>query len=83
MFSSSSVHNGVFKRRQVIIENDYEGKGWSAYKIWEDHSSKNWTYTSAKRLLKRFKDNGTMNRKQCSGRPRSTTTEENTDKLKN
>ena len=26
-------------------------------KFWKDHSSKNWTYTSVKKLLKRFKDN--------------------------
>ena len=67
------------KEGKIIILNDYEEKGWSAYKILKDHSSKNWTYTSVKRLLKRFKDSGTMNRKEGSGRPRSVTTEENTD----
>ena len=75
VFSSVSVH----KKDKIIIQNDYEEKGWSAYKILKDHSSKNWTYTSGKRLLKRFKDSGTMNRKEGSGRPRSVTTEENTD----
>ena len=49
------------KEDKIIIQNDYEEKGWSAYKIWKDHSSKNWTCTSVKRLLKSFKDNGTMN----------------------
>ena len=29
--------------------------------------------------MKRFKDSGTMNRKEGSGRPRSVTTEENTN----
>ena len=67
------------KEDKIIIQNDYEEKGWSAYKIWKDHSSKNWTYTSVKRLLKRFKGSGTMNRKEVSGRPTSVTTEENTD----
>ena len=66
------------KEVKIIIQNDYEEKGWSAYKIWKDHSSKNWTYTSVKKLLKRFKDNGTINRKEGSGRSRSVTTEENT-----
>ena len=51
----------------------------NAYKSWKDHSSKNWTYTSVKRLLKRLKDSGTMNRKEGSGRPWSVATEENTD----
>ena len=67
------------KEDKIIIQNDYEEKGWSACRIWKDHSSKNWTYTSVKRILKRFKDSSTMNRKEGSGRPRSVTTEENTD----
>ena len=64
---------------KIIIKNDYEEKGWSTYKIWEDHSLKNWTYTSVKILLKHFKDSGTINRKEDSGRPWSVATEENTN----
>ena len=60
----------MFSKEDIIIENNYEGK-W-----WKDHSSKNWTYTSVKRLLKSFKDSGSMNRKERSGRPRSVSTEE-------
>ena len=67
------------KEDKIIMQKDYEEKGWSAYKVWKDHSSKNWTYTSVKRLLKRFKDSGTMNRKEGSGQPRSVTVEENTN----
>ena len=67
------------KEDKIIIKNDFEETGWSAYKIWKDHSLKNWTYTSVKRLLKRFKDSGIINRKEGSGRPRSVTTEKNTD----
>ena len=66
----------MFSKEDIIIENNYEGK-W-----WKDHSSKNWTYTSVKRLLKSFKDSGSMNRKERSGRPRSVSTEENTDLIK-
>ena len=47
--------------------------------FWKDHSSKNWTQTSVKRLLKRFKDSSTMNRKEGSGQPMSVTIEENTE----
>ena len=65
------------KEDKIIIQNNYEEKGWSAYR--KDHSSKNWTYTSVKKNLKRFKDSGTMNRKEGSGRRRSVTTEKNTD----
>ena len=67
------------KEDKIIIQSDYEEKGWSVYKIWKDHSSKNWTYTSVKRLLNSFKDSGTMNRKEGSGVPRSVATEENTN----
>ena len=67
------------KEDKIIIQNDYEEKGWSAYKTWKNQSLKNWTYTSVKRLLKRFKDSDTMNRKEGSGRPRSVTTEKSTD----
>ena len=67
------------KEDKTIIKNDYEENGWSAYKIWKEHSSKNWTYIFVKRLLKCFKDCGTMNRKQGSGQSRSVTTEENTN----
>ena len=67
------------KEDKITIQNDYEVKGWSAYKTWKDHSSKNWTYTSVKRLLKRFKDSGAMNRTEGSGRSGSVATEENTD----
>ena len=69
----------VSKEDKIITQNHYEEHGCSAYKIWKDHSSKNWTYTSVKRLFKHFKDSGTMNRKESSGRPRSVTKEENTD----
>ena len=67
------------KEDKITIQNDYEVKGWSAYKTWKELSSKNWTYTSVKRLLKCFKESGIMNRKEGSGRPRSVTTEESTD----
>ena len=63
------------KEDKIIIQNDYEEKGWFAYKIWKVQSSKNWTYTSVKRLPKRFKKSGIMNRKEGSSRPRSVRTE--------
>ena len=71
------------KEDNVIIQNDYEEKGRSAYKIWRDRSSKNWSYTSVKRLLKRFKDSGILNRKEDSNRPGSVITEENTNLIEN
>ena len=68
----------VFSNKdKIIIKNDYEEKWWSAYKIWKEHSSKNWNYIFVKRLLKRFKDSSTMNKKEGSGQSMSVTTEEN------
>ena len=54
-------------------------KRWPAYKIWKDHSLKNWTYISVITLLMCLKDSGPMNRKEGSGRPMLVTIEENTD----
>ena len=56
------------KEDKIIIKNDYEERGWSAYQIWKDH------YASVKILLKHFKDSGTINRKEGSGQPRSVAT---------
>ena len=69
------------KEDKIIIQNDYEvmkKKGVLCIKFGKtNHRKTGLTYV--KRLLKRFKDTGTMNRKKGSGRPRSVTTEENTD----
>ena len=43
------------KEGKIIIQNDYEENGWSAYKTWKDHSSKHWTFTSVKGLTHPFK----------------------------
>ena len=49
---------------KVIIQNDVEEKGWTAYKICKEHSMKKWDYSSVKRLVNRFKERGTMDRKK-------------------
>ena len=46
------------KEYKKIIQTGYEEKRWSAYKMLKEQSSKNLTYTSVKRLLKRFEDSG-------------------------
>ena len=61
---------------KIIIQNDYEEKGWSAYKIWKNHPSKKWDYYSVKRLMKKFRETGSMDRGHGSGRPRTVSTEE-------
>ena len=43
---------------KIIIQNDYKEKGWSAYKIWKNHSFRKCEYSSAKRLLKKIRETG-------------------------
>ena len=64
---------------KAVIINDYEEKGWTAYKIWKEHKSKRWVLSSVQRLVKKFKITGTMERKRSSGRPVTATTKENED----
>ena len=65
---------------KIIIENDYKEKSWSAYKIWKNHPSKKWDYSSVKRLLKKkISETGSMDRIHGSGRPRIVSTEDNKD----
>ena len=65
------------EEEKVIIKNDFEEKAYTVYRIWKEHPTKGWDYSSLKRLLKRYKETGIMDRKKGSGRHRSVVTEEN------
>ena len=52
-----------------VIKNDYEGKGWTNYRICVEPKSKEWVLNSVQRLFGRFKENGSMKKRSCSGRP--------------
>ena len=52
-------------------------KGWSLYRICQEHPIKNWNRVSVNRLLKRFEKDGSMDQRPGSGRPVTVTTEEN------
>ena len=68
----------VFSNEEkAVIKNDFNEKQWSAYRICKEHPTKNWNKVSVQRLLNRFKENGSMDRKPGSGRPRTATTAEN------
>ena len=62
---------------KAVIKNDYLEKNWTAYRICKEHPTKNWNSVSVQRLLKRFKEYGTMERRPGSGRPRTVATPEN------
>ena len=43
---------------KIVIQNDYEEKNWSVYKIWKNHPFKKWDYPSVKHLLKNSEKTG-------------------------
>ena len=62
---------------KAVIKNDFIEKGWSPYRICKEHPTKNWNRVSVYRLLKRFKEEDSMDRKTGSGRPRTVTNVQN------
>lgn len=64
---------------KAVIKNDYLEKGWGPYRIWKEHPSKGWSKGSVIRLINRFENTESMDRKKGSGRPKTATTEENAD----
>ena len=62
---------------KAVIKNDYVEKGWTAYRICKEHPTKKWYKGSVQKLLNKFKERGTMDRKPGSGRPITVTTPEN------
>ena len=60
-----------------LIIKHYVEKGYSGYQICKQNPEKKWNYSSVKRLIKKFKEDGNMDRRKGSGRPRSARTEEN------
>ena len=68
----------VFSNEEkAIIINNFEEWGWSAYRIVKEHHKKNWDKRSVQRLINRYKESGTVERKTGSGRPKTATTVEN------
>ena len=65
------------EKDKIIIENDFREKGWSAYKICKEHEEKKWVLSSVKRLVKKIRVTGSIERKKGSGRPVTACTEEN------
>ena len=72
----------VFSPKETaVIENDFLEDGWSAYRICKEHPSKSWALNSVKRLLRKYKETGSMERRKGSGCPVSATTVENEEKI--
>jgi len=56
-------------------------KGYNARQLRTEFPDKGWTPSSTNRLLKNFRDTGTVDRRQCSSRPRSASTDKNIDQV--
>ena len=53
----------ITKEDKIVIQNDFEEKGWNAYAIWNEHPTKKWDRVSVWRVVKNIKENGTAKRK--------------------
>ena len=66
---------------KILINNLYQWKGHNARQLTEFQDNR-WTTSSNSMLLKKFRDTGTVDRRQGSHRPRSARTDENIDQVK-
>ena len=66
-----------FNRQTAVIENDFNEKGWNAYKIWKEHPSFECSRMAVHNLIQKIKETGSTEYHKGSGRPITTTTEEN------
>ena len=70
----------VFSNEEkATSKNDFEKKGWTAYRICKEHESKKWLLSSVQRLLKGFKEDGSIKRRTGSGQLITATTDENAE----
>ena len=65
------------KKQKAVIENDFNEKGWNAYKIWKEHPSFECSRMAVHNLIKKIKETGSTERRKGSGRPVTAKTEEN------
>ena len=65
-------------KQKAVIENDFNEKGWNAYKIWKEHPSFECSHMAVHNLIKQIKETGSTERRKGSNRPITATTEENT-----
>ena len=58
----------VFSDEDKAIIKHYHKKGYTAYRIWNENKDKNWKRESVARLIKRYVEYGTMERRKGSDR---------------
>ena len=65
----------------AVVKNDLEEKGWTAYKIWQNHPSFNCSKPAIVNLVNKIKETGSGARRPGSGRPVTVATEENENEV--
>ena len=78
-FPNSDVRNKMVltNKQKAVIENDFNEKGWSTYKIWKKHPSFKFSRMVVHNLIKKIKETGSTEHRKGSGQSVTTTTEEN------
>ena len=56
---------------KILVQNLYQLKGYKALELVNEFTNKRCTKSNITRLLKKFRDSGTVNRLTGSGKPRS------------
>ena len=64
-------------KQKTVIENDFNEKGWNAYKIWKEHPNFECSCMAVHNLIKKIKETGLAEHRKGSGQPVTATTEEN------
>jgi len=65
------------KRRGQDFDKKFVFEGYTAKRLTDEFPEKSWTKRAVKKLIKKLRDTGTVNRRPGSGTPRSARTEEN------
>ena len=63
-------------KQKAVIENDFNEKGWNAYKIWKEHPSFECYHMAFHNLIKKINETGSTERRKRSDRPITATAEE-------
>jgi len=71
--------NGIQRQGQDVDKKSLYLKGYTAKRLTYEFPEKSWTKLDFNKLLKKFRDTGTVDRWLDSSRPRSACTEENVE----
>ena len=58
----------------AVFKNYFEEKGWTAYRIWQEHPRFGCSRNAIEKLIKKIKEAGSGKRRPGSGRPITVTT---------